>query len=263
MTSRWWGRFPLEASGRGLWTIGPMRLAITRSEREWRIERWSDEGYAGTGECRVEIPSDAPLGGEGPSVSRFSFAATTSPLEIAPQLADRSVVVYPESPFFVTANQQIRLYCSTPMWVRVRVGEDDTELEEFPILRPPDTWFGKSTRQGELCYATRTAARLNREDLALRRHRAVTELVIANEASDTLQIERVNLSVPLLALHASADGAFWTDRVRLHRTEHGRPDELKVIKGPPEWVTSPELVSSARVLEKDSAVSRVFEALFQ
>jgi hypothetical protein len=261
-STRWWGEFSLREGERGLWHVGPLTLGIGRAHKEWRIERRSDPALAGAA-CRVELPSSERLEGDDVIVRRFSFEQTGEALQLTPRVADRSVVVYPESPFFVTAGQEIVLFCSTPLWVRLEVGENRTVLEEFPSVRPSDTWFGPSTREGELCYASTTAARLRREDILHRPHRAVTELRIRNEADDTLPIEKVNLSVPYLSLYATADGSLWSDRVTLYRTLDESRSELEITPGPPEGLSA-EPVSEARVTAgTDNVMVRAFEALFR
>ena len=56
------------------------------------------------------------------------------------------------------------IYVSTPLWVRVDVHDPPQFLQEIPVIRPSDTWFGPSTREGELGYAGRTHGRLNFEN---------------------------------------------------------------------------------------------------
>lgn len=259
--SRWWGRFSLDEDIRGSWHVGPLCLGVARSRQEWRIERHTDASASGS-ECHVEIPSDRGVDSEDVTISRFSFTRTSDVLWLTPRFADRAVVISPENPFYVTAGQEIVLFCSTPLWVRVEVGDERTVLEEFPTVRPSDTWFGSSTREGELCYATTTAARLRRQDLLPRPHRATTELRILNEADDTLQIEKINLSVVYLSLYAASDGSLWSDRVTLHRTPDGSRDELEIVAGAPEGLNA-ERVSDARLAAgKDNVMVRAFEALF-
>lgn len=257
--SPWWGRFSLAEGEGGLWRVGPLELGVVRARQEWRIHRRTK---AGATACHVEVPSDVRVEGADVSVSRFSFEQTGESIWLVPRFADRSVVVYLESPFFVTAGQEIVLFCSTPLWVGLEVGEETARLEEFPAVRPSDTWFGPSTREGELCYATTMPARLRREEIAALPHRAVTELRICNEADDTLQIEKVNLSVGYLSLYGARDGSLWSDRVILHRAKGGGESELEIVAGPPEGIGA-QLVSPAREAAGQASIMvRAIGALF-
>lgn len=51
----------------------------------------------------------------GMRVSRFSFRETAKLLRLVPALADRPVVVRPDLPFFISADETITLFVSTPV----------------------------------------------------------------------------------------------------------------------------------------------------
>lgn len=257
--SPWWGKFSLAEGEGGLWRVGPLELGIVRARQEWRIHRRTE---AGANEGHVEVPSDARVEGTDVSVSRFSFEQTGESVWLVPRFADRSVVVYLDSPFFVTAGQEIVLYCSTPLWVALEVGEEKARLEEIPAVRPSDTWFGPSTREGELCYATTIPARLRREEVVGVPHRAVTELRICNEAEDTLPIEKVKLSVRYLSLYSARDGSLWSDRVVLHRSKSGSESALEIVAGPPEGIDAAPVSSAREPAGQENVMVRAIEALF-
>lgn len=258
--SEWWGTFDFEEGTRGLWSVGPLRLSVLRTHGEWRIEYVShDDGTPSV--ATVEYPTEVRLAGDDVGRSRFSFDKTSPSLHVTPVLADRPAIISPEEAFHVTGGQQITLFCSTPLWIRLATGEEQIALMEIPTFRPPDTWFGPSTQSGELCYATRTAARLRREDLPIRPHRAVTALHIHNKVDHTLRVDRINLSVPHLSLYVAHDASFWTDDVTLTRTSIGAHGELTVDGPPPGRGVKP--VSKSREPLKDTnIVVRAFSALF-
>lgn len=93
----WWGRFTLGIGERGLWHVGPLRLALARGRREWAVEyqEKAEPGDAGFFEC----PTASTL--EGPSIvrSRYAFAEAPETVWVRPALADRAVVIYLEHPF--------------------------------------------------------------------------------------------------------------------------------------------------------------------
>jgi hypothetical protein len=199
----------------------------------------------------------------GPGIvrNRYAFAEAPETVWVRPALADRAVVVYPEDPFFVTAGESITLYCSTPLWIRVEAGATRVQLMESPIERPGETWIGPSTREGELCYATSTTARLERATVARHPHRAMTELRIRNAASDTLRLERVNVAVPYLSIYASRDGGLWTESVVLERTSSTTIGRLEI--GHPPVSSEVERITPARLKSEPGGVLvRAFSALF-
>ena len=179
----------------------------------------------------------------------------------AAALADRAVVVYPEHPFYVPAGETITLYCSTPLWIRIEAGATRVKLMESAIERPSDTWVGPSTREGELCYATQTTARLDRNSLARHAHRAMTELRIRNAANDMLRLEKVNLSVPYLSIYSGHDGVLWTESVLLERTSSTTIGRLQI--GHPPVASEVDKLTSARLTSEPGGVLvRAFSALF-
>ena len=132
---------------------------------------------------------------------------------------------------------------------------------ETPLERPPDTWIGPSTREGELCYATRSAARLDRASVPLHPHRALTELRIENGASDTLHLERVSLAVPYLSVYAARDGALWTESVVLERTASATLGKLEI--GHPPVPSEVEKITPPRLSPAPGGIFvRAFSALF-
>ncbi|HJS74528.1 MAG TPA: hypothetical protein VJ921_09585, partial [Vicinamibacteria bacterium] len=159
------------------------------------------------------------------------------------------------------AGESITLYCSTPLWIRVEAGLTRVKLMESAIERPSDTWVGPSTREGEICYATQTAARLERSSVPRHPHRAVTELRIRNAANDTLLLEKVNLSVPYLSIYAGRDGVLWTESVLLERSSSTTIGRLQ-IGHPPEPSEVEKLTSARLRSEPGGVLVRAFSALF-
>jgi hypothetical protein len=236
-----------------------MRLGVVRGRQEISVH------YRENAEPRdarwFECPTSATLDGPGVVRNRYAFAETPETVWVRPALADRAVVVYPEDPFHVTAGESITLFCSTPLWIRVEIGASRLALLETAIERPPDTWIGPSTREGELCYATHTAARLDRAAVSRHPHRALTELRIRNAASDTLRLERVNLAVPYLSVYAGRDGGVWTESVLLERTSSATMGRLQI--GHPPVPTEMEKITPPRLTgEPEGVLVRAFSALF-
>jgi hypothetical protein len=241
--ARWWGETALEVGEVARAVVGPLVLWARRRARDWSLAtQTGPDGHAGEAERgrRVpddDLPDDVPL-------QRFSFAETPGALLLRPALADRPVVVRPESPLAVPSGERVTLYVSTPVWVTISVGRasrraparrrsrrtaeaegppatEDIRLTEIATYRLSDTWFGPSTLVGELCYASRTAGRLDLSELPVRPHRAVTPVIIDNRATSPLVIQRLVVPIPSLALYADGVGALWTQGVTLTRESDG------------------------------------------
>ena len=180
---------------------------------------------------------------------------------IKPALADRSVVSRPQVPFRLLAGDQIQLYVGNPLWFRLELPNEGPCLRELPINRPSDTWFGPSTREGELCYATRTHARLTVAEIPKRPHRAITPVTLSNRAEDPMLLERISLPVPLLSAYRIDAGNVWTSAVALERREDREMAELKILPGAPRGGDSASLLFKARQAGGRNVVLKTLSSL--
>lgn len=194
------------------------------------------------------------------TVDRFPFHRTDGSVTVFPALADRPVVVRPETPLHLLSSEAARLYVSTPLWVGIDVGEDARKLHEIPSYRPSDTWFGPSTREGELCYATRTNGRLNLEMLPRRLHRAITPLHVRNRSSEAMLLERLQLPVQYLSLYQGENSYLWTQAVTVQQLEAPDHATVRLGKGAPKEASGGELIREPRLKTRDNLIMRTFGA---
>ena len=259
----WWGQFSVNEGQTIQWQIGPLKLAVQRLLNEWQIAYERDESLA-------EEANGWQLDQTAPDVNslgyahteRYTFDQTSPTLWVLPALADRPVVTRPWAPFYVTAGEETVMFVSSPLWVRVAVDDPPKNLQEIPIRRPSDTWFGPSTMEGELCYASRTHGRLNFENVLLQPHRAITQVTISNRAISQLLVERLSLPVPFLSLFESSDGLLWTQGVTMVRARETEMATFDVEKGPPVQARPVKLVSEPRQIPGQNMVIRAFGVLF-
>ena len=256
----WWGDHELDEGVVAQWRVGPLRLWAERTSREWRL-RLAREDDPDSSEASVSIPAAEPPDAFDVEEHRFGFETMSGRIRVMPRLANRATVVYPESAFHVTPGQGIRLFCCTPLWVAVEVGDEGLPLLDVPSLLPPETWFGASTVEGELCYAARTAARLRRSELPVHAHRATTELRIVNRGTDLLHLERINISVPLLSLYSAQDGRLYTDAVTLTRSAEDSLGEL-ALSPPPSDLDLEHVSGPRETSQAVNVVVRAFSAIF-
>lgn len=264
----WWGSYTLDLHTAACWSVGPAVLWVYRTPQDWRVL------YRSTGDpmhtrSDVQVPADVDTwhaleeqAGEDPTliVHRHGFRSTPAAAAVEPVTADRPIVVRPEHPLSIPAGEEVTLYLSIPLWIRVRVG--DTVIEDVPSHRPSDTWFGASTREGELCYATRTAGRVNLANVPMRMHRAVTPLRIRNRADDRLQLERVHVPAPYLGLyHAQTSDHIWTEALTLTREKSGSSAAVDIRPGAPPDVSEAAALSDPRSTSPSGLVVSTFRAI--
>lgn len=270
----WWGRFVVPQGAAGSWAVGPFRLCIRRRRGEWDVSV-DGSGDAMDETLRVQVPLSPPetpgdppdlaAGGAQPeTATRLRFAAQDEEdaLFIGPLLADRPVVARPETPFHLLGRHETTIYLSQPVWVRLEAGDPPGTLVVLPTFVLKDTWFGPSPREGELCYATRTAARLDLDDFRFRPARAVTEVRIRNRAAATLAFERVNLPTPSLSLFHDRHGRLWTESVTVERPEAGDTAHIRIGGAPPAAAESAVLLAKPRQQETRGVLERAMGMLF-
>ncbi len=256
----WWGPSELPENAASFWQIGPLAFWLQRSAYEWRFAS-EQRANAPEGTLIREHPTTRPLPEQGPALRRLGFRRTAGAMRLLPALPDRPVVVQPASPFSLPPAEEIALHISTPLWVRIAVGQPLVEFVELPTQRPSDTWFGPNTRVGELCYALSTSARLRREDLPVRPYRVLTELRLRNQADTVLTVEKVQLPLPNMALYASAAGELWTESVTLVRRDDGELAALELSKQAPAHLRQPSCLAEPRLPAERGLLLRAFGGL--
>ena len=258
---RWWGEHSLPQGEWHRWRIGSLTLWIKRLESEWRLAWLEEEGE----EDRPDLPEVNRPAPDGPpeaaTLERVVSRHLGERLIVSPRLADRCVVTRPETRFRLAAHGEVELYVGTLLWMHLATVEPDQELLDIPTRRPSDTWFGPSTTDGELCYASRTAARLRRDHLLTVPHRAVTLVRLRNQADDDLLLERLNLPVPNLALFADARGDLWTQSVSVERGSDGELAEVRIEADPPAAAAGAERLAEPRGAVARNVFSRALGAL--
>jgi hypothetical protein len=219
----WWGARALTPGRAWVLELGALTLWVARGRREVRIgvvpgeDALSDRLSLDERDVDEMPPSAA--------VSRYPVAVDE--VGLLPRCADRSVVVRTEVPINVLPGETVPVFVTTPAWVGVQLR--GLIVAEIPTVRPSDTWYGPNPRQGSLCYASRSTARLDPARLEALPARVVTELVLSNVGRQPVPLDRVRVPVPALALYAGADGRLVTDRVLVVADDR---DEARVEVAP-------------------------------
>lgn len=251
----WWGTVPRGKARSWSGALGPLRLWLASGEGEHTLA-WKQgaDPLEGGRSDRADVEPDEDW-------ERARFVTREARLTITPALADRAVVVRPELPLRLAPGDDASLIVSTPVWVQVSAGDPAQLLLEVPSHRPSDTWFGPSPRVGELCYASRTRARLEAKASTSTFARAHTTLTLANRGRDVLLVERINLPVPRLALYEAADGMLWTQCLSVVRNEGGELAQVTIGLGPPAKAASARLVAEPRNEDSRNVFARAVSSL--
>ena len=129
----WWGSHKIPEDAGGHWRIGPLDLWVYRSLHEWHIASESgddplDEAFS------VELPMATELSEEQPNACRFGFRKTKGTLKLVPALADRPVVFNPATPFSLLPDEELTIYVSSALWLKLQPGESTHDLLDIPTL---------------------------------------------------------------------------------------------------------------------------------
>lgn len=263
---KWWGEFDLHPGKWARWKIGPKDFFARSMGDEWRFA-WRTGHDMLSEEVRFESPTDQePSDADSTEpefeLRRYALEDAHNRLRLTPKLADRPVIVRPETPLYLPPGQRTVLYVSTGVWVAVAPPSmDDQFLFEVPIYRASDTWFGPNTLTGELCYTAVTSARTNPSLLAQVPHRAFTPIDITNNGGDALEIEYLRVPVTQLSLYAGAKGRLWTDKITFEREQGESSASLKISAhegleaGPDSRLSGPREPESAGIVH---SFSRIF-----
>ena len=83
------------------------------------------------------------------NTERHASSETAEAVWLRPLLADRALVSRPVTPLYVPAGETVIIFVRSSLWLRIEAGDSLIPLQELPILRPSDTWFGLTTMEGE------------------------------------------------------------------------------------------------------------------
>lgn len=257
---QWWGTLQVPKDNSFLLNSATFILAVEHKAQEWciHVKRESDVNVDESDKDFTHL-----IGEFSPvycgDVSRYIVNGSANALEIKPSLADRPVVCRPKSPITIVPGASVVIYLNTPLWLTIGVaGKKYSLLKEVATQRLSDTWFGASTREGELCYASQTVGRLDIDKLPFRVQRAITPLRIENQAKNDLIFERIALPVPSLSLFSTKSGQLWTQDVSLVREDDGDFAKLKLGSSQPDS----SLINGPRVDLGHGQLVRAFSAIF-
>lgn len=255
----WWGGFDITEKQSIAWTMGNRRLVIRRDSFEYYVWNALKEEIS---EQNISIDrnySSDDLNSD--DLIRHLNKTTDERIIIEPKLADRSVVAKPSATLKVMSKGEAQIYVSTPLWFSAKTSSGAV-LIDTPWQRPSDSWFGPSTRIGELCYAKYTDARLNSENIEYHSYRAVSPIKIINRHPEALSIEKINVPVRLLQVYHDEDSRLWTQPLTITREADEDNAEIQLDSEKPDNSPKLTLVSGARDISEKKTLIRNLTSLF-
>ena len=240
VAAQWWGSYDFELDQMGLWQIGPSNLYVQRLEQEWRISH-KQEAIVRTNTLEVAFPLQPSEHADDQDVQediavdyqiyRYLMKTDRTTITLSPALADRPLIVKPDNPFMVPSKEEVTMFVTSPVWIRIAL--ENNLLREIPSFRPSDTWFGPSTLEGELCYASKLLGQLNLAGIQRRPYRVATPLVLRNQSDAPLLVEKIRLPLQYLSIFQAEDNFLWTQAIVVTQRSDNQT-QLRVRRGSPQ-----------------------------
>lgn len=255
----WWQPQALALDECWQYRIGPITLYFKRCLQEWQLsferQEQAEPDFSTVSQSAACLP-------ELLTAQRYIFRHSPTSFRLTPKLLERPVVIKTRQPVSIPAGEQNVFYISSPVCIQISVEQPDTPLQEIPVQRLSDTWFGASTQHGELCYADKTHARQSLAEIPARPHRAVTAVTIENRSDNMLTIDKISIPLPYLALYGRKDGTLWTDPITLQHEGHSSLTRFRISKDLPAGLTSADMLTAPRQQADKNSFVRAFTGIF-
>lgn len=206
----WWGTFSIEEEQSRFFKIGNIVICVDRFHQKWHITTYR----------------------EGQQPFKSFAAQTSNVIHLKPALADRPLLSQLDRPVYIPVGKTMLVYISSPIWIRIDAGEPPIGLDQFPTESLADTWFGKNTLEGELCYANPIQGSPRLEDLPYESTQVITPVSIENRSKETLLLQELKIPLPYLAIYSDPYNRLWTDQLNIYQ-EGPQSIETLVVHSPP------------------------------
>ncbi|MGC8121330.1 hypothetical protein [Marinobacter sp. VGCF2001] len=241
--------------------LGRARVWITLLDQEWQIREQQLDTHSDTLNWQETLGHTLPSADL--PVQRFFRMEDGGVVRFNPAMAGLPTVIRPFQPLTIPAGGRCLLYVGTSLWMKVCVGDNQTELTEIPLAVPSMTWLGRNTMEGELCYASSTFGRLALEAVPKRPWRAVTPVTIVNRREQALLLERFSLPTPLLSLFRNERDQLWTPGVTVECETDMNSASLHIEQTVPAYAGECRPVAPAREkMIKGRRLVRAFDRMF-
>ncbi|PRQ04299.1 hypothetical protein ENSA5_08650 [Enhygromyxa salina] len=252
----WIGHHPLEIDARHAWTLGAFELLAHRRELEWQLAaRWADDPLS----TALATGPASPEAFEACTWSiRASNAKTIPALELRARAADRPVIARPDTTLVIPPRAHASIFLGSAAWIELLL--DEALVASLPSWRLSDTWFGRTTSDGTLCYASRTRARTSLPDVPVLPASLLTRATIFNGSERAFTVERIGIPMPSMSVFADDSGRVWTEEIRVD-VESSGSSRTRVADAPGDGAERFERIAEPRTPPDAGGLVRAFSAL--
>lgn len=236
----WWGNVSVKEEQSHFWKIDDLIICLDRYNQEWHIAHYKEKN----GDA-PNAHKDAPVPKEKFKFKTFASKTGSNEIHLKPSLPNRSLMTRIDRERTIAVNEDLILFQSTPVWVKVEVGKPQITLDEIPTKILSDTWSGKNTLEGELCYSSLEQCTPRLLDLKSDVIQVITPVLIMNRSKHPLPIKEVRLPLNHLAVYSDPEHHLWTEQIIFYY-EGKNAAESFTIKKLPKSIKEMTLLTPAR-----------------
>ncbi|SMO76831.1 DUF432 domain-containing protein [Fodinibius sediminis] len=253
MGSDIWGTISLQEKANHFVHIGELYLWLKYQDEEIRIAYCYMDEVSGSVD-EAEPPEEVQW-------VRWAHKNGHDRVRILPAFADLPLIVHSEYSLKVSPRTKIQVFSRIPIWLTIRLANDNYQLIELPVTKMSKTWFG-TPLEGELCYHTTTKARRDLSQLQPERHLVSCPITISNQSSEALDFESFCFRVERLGIY-QYNGTLWADETQI--TYHGKEQHSDVIMTGklPKGIDRQMQLARPRKHIQASLTTRTFKRLFE
>jgi hypothetical protein len=222
-----------------VWRFAPRSIWVERVENEWHALSEPDGGKGAEAAFveRTQKPTS--------SYWRHYLHTENAPVQPAPVLPDRPVVVRPDRALTLLPGENALFFVEIPVWFRLSCTDSRrTRIFEEPICMLSQTWFGDPVT-GELCYGLATRLHQGLDSIEPSAFRAVCPLFITNDSEFDLAFEKICLHVENLSVFRSAE-RLWANKLNVIFKGPEQASQIEIVRAAPDFEQGLSLAVGAR-----------------
>jgi len=244
-----WGNHDLERGKLYGVTLGDLRVWLGEFDKEIRVAYQHSTSFPDD----YQVPEEIEW-------SRWSHMHEDVKLNFKPVYPNRSVLVRPESKFWLLKSAKTRIFIDLPLWIRISLKEkSDVRLIDLPTKILSNTWFGDFF-EGELCYWLSTHARRDAAEAESAPFMIRCPIVLVNKSEEDLLVEKICMRVNRMTMFID-NGQLWSDEVLIQYKGGREGSQIRQNATPPEEVPRAKLIRSAENATKKSFAAKTFATL--
>lgn len=192
---------------------------------------------------------------------RWCFESKPNSLTIHPIMPDRPLLVFTSDLINLPVDAKAVLYVSIPVVVKafVKAKYLESVLCSVPSQKLSNSWFG-TPMEGELCYALKSLAQREANEVEWSDHTAICPVEIYNHSKAPFQIERLCIRPSFFNIYASSM-RLWTNRVAFTYRGDSEMSKIDYRQDPPEELSNPVKLVDAAEAVPHGIVRRTFSNL--